>query len=94
MSDGLHNVTLIKRSGKPEINGESATFHIGVWVGDLATALQGCLNLGLEITCGDIDNSTPFDPASPPRASFNAPHIDDLLVNFTASRSQWLGVPL
>ena len=92
MSDGLHNVTLIRRSGSVDVDGESAPVHIGVRVDDLQAALQGCLDLGMEITCDDIDNCRPFDPANPPKESFKAQDRDGVLVDFTASKTQWLGV--
>jgi catechol 2,3-dioxygenase-like lactoylglutathione lyase family enzyme len=96
LSDGLHNITLIQRntSAKAGIDGESAPVHIGVRVDDLAAALQGCLDLGLEITCDDIDNCRPYDPDNPPVASFKVQDMDGVLVDITASTSQWLGVAL
>jgi hypothetical protein len=66
--------------------------HVGVRVPDLAAALQGCLDLGLEITCDDIDNCQPFDPANPPKESFKVQDPDGIVVDITASKGQWLGV--
>jgi catechol 2,3-dioxygenase-like lactoylglutathione lyase family enzyme len=96
LSDGAHNITVFEASENKssKLRGESVGLHIGVRVDDLASTLQGCLDLGLEITCDDIDNCHPFDPNNPPIESFKVLDPDGIVVDVTASKSQWLGVTI
>ena len=95
LSDGFHNVRLFQYRGpaRPEhVSGLAAYLHVGVKVDDLAAAVDRCATLGFPIVCDDIDDPKPFDPASPPTASFKVEDPDGIVVDVTASDDQWLGI--
>jgi catechol 2,3-dioxygenase-like lactoylglutathione lyase family enzyme len=97
LSDGRHNFRVFQHGGAarpPHVSGLLDYLHIGVRVDDLAAAAQRCLDLGFEIIWDGVESGQPYDPQRPPTASFKVTDPDGIVVDVTASRTQWPGVQL
>ena len=94
LTDGRHNFTVFQYNAAraPHPAGHQSYLHLGVQVPDLAATLRRCTDLGLAIICDDVDDCRPYDPASPPVKSFKVEDPDGIVVDITATPTQWLGV--
>jgi catechol 2,3-dioxygenase-like lactoylglutathione lyase family enzyme len=92
LSDGTHNFTVFEYRGARPSNpsGQQGYLHIGVKVDSISEAVRRFTDRGFEIICDDVDNCQPFDPANPPTASFKVEDPDGIVVDVTASDSQWI----
>jgi catechol 2,3-dioxygenase-like lactoylglutathione lyase family enzyme len=97
LTDGFHNITVFEyaRGDRPaNLGGHASYLHVGVRVDDLAATIDKCLAIGLNIFCDDINVCRDFDPANPPTESFKVEDPDGVVVDISASKSQWLGVTM
>jgi len=97
LTDGYHNFRVFQHSGaaRPQhVSGLLDYLHVGVLVDDLAQAARHLEELGFQIIWDGVDGGRPYDPAHPPSESFKVADPDGIVVDVTASRSQWPSVGL
>jgi len=97
LTDGYHNFRVFQHAGaaRPRhVSGLLDYLHVGVLVDDLALAARHCEELGFQIIWDGVDGGRPYDPANPPSESFKVADPDGIVVDVTASRSQWPSVGL
>lgn len=99
LTDGQHNFRVFQhrapdgQAPRPaHVGGLLDYLHVGVLVDDLTVTAQRCTQLGFQIIWDGVDGGKAYDPAEPPAESFKVEDPDGIVVDVTASRTQWPGM--
>lgn len=95
LTDGRCNFRVFQHKGhaRPShVGGLLDYLHVGVVVDDLSAAATRCIELGFQIIWDGVDGGHSYDPSTPPSESFKVEDPDGIVVDVTASRSQWPGL--